>query len=86
MVVFRISSCAARDYRQLRPIMACDLNSLLMSGFYVVVSDLLSEAPEHLDSTVSLVAASMAVFRQSSKGFCAALDYSKSGQTASKPS
>ena len=57
-----------------------------MSGFYVVVADLLSEVAEHLDSTVSLVAASMAVFRRSSTGFCAAIDYTKFEQTSSKPS
>ena len=76
----------ALDFIPSRRILACDLNPLLMSGFYVVVSDLLSEAAEHLDSTVSLVAASMAVFRRRSKGFSAAIDYSKFEQTASKPS
>jgi hypothetical protein len=75
----------ALDFLHSRRITPGDFNPLLMSGFYVVVKDLVFEAAAHLDSTIPLVVAAMAVFRRSSKRFCAAVDYSKFPQTTSKP-
>ena len=66
--------------------MACDFQRLLTLGNYVVVSDLVSEAAEHLDSTVELVTKAMAIFRgRSWKGCSAAIDYTKFNQAASQP-
>ena len=74
------------DFISSRRIMASDFQRLLTSGNYVVVSDLILEAAEHLDTTVQLVAQSMAVFRgRSGKGCSAAIDYRQFKQAAFQP-
>ena len=81
-----LKKSTALNFLQSRRIVASDLQPMLMSGNYVIVSDLLSEAADHFDSTVELVSKSLAVYRgRNWKGCSAAIDYKKFTQSTSPP-
>jgi hypothetical protein len=76
---------SALNFLQTRGIIASDIQAMLMSGNYVVVSDLLSEAADHLDTTVASVLKSLAVFRGRKCEISAAIDYKTFKQSTSQP-